>query len=236
MLDHSGLSKINIAIDGYSSCGKSTLAKDLAQSLNYLYIDSGAMYRAVTLFVLRHGIDLNEHEAITAVAASVQISFQKEPTGHKTYLDGVNVEHQIRDMDVTRAVSPVATISGVRRALVKQQQFLGHNKGVVMDGRDIGTVVFPDAELKIFLTAAMETRVQRRFDELLNNGYSPDYHEVMASITERDRIDTSREDSPLTKASDAIEIDNTFLSREEQWKIVRQLARERIIRSPEAEG
>lgn len=220
--------KINIAIDGYSSCGKSTLARDLSGMLSYLYIDSGAMYRATTLYFLNNDISLSDEAAIKTALENIDIRFNREDHGCITYMNGKNVESDIRSMEVNRWVSQVAAISSVRRALVERQKAFGKEKGVVMDGRDIGTVVFPNAELKIFLNANLEIRVERRYLELLSRGYSVTKPEVEKSIVDRDLIDTTREDSPLIRAKDAVVIDNSFLSREDQLKVACTLAIEKI--------
>jgi cytidylate kinase len=221
--------KIIIAIDGYSACGKSTLAKDLARRLSYIYIDSGAMYRTVTFWMIQHQVDLNEKESVEHHLKQIHISFRKI-SGHNTiFLNQQNIESQIRSMEVNRMVSPVAAVSSVRREMVKQQQQIGAHKGIVMDGRDIGTVVFPNAELKIFLTADVNIRTQRRWQELTDRGFDISKNEVKENLEERDRIDTTRDDSPLTKAEDAIEIDNSFLTPKQQSDIAYQLSKERIF-------
>ena len=215
------MKKITIAIDGYSSCGKSTMAKDLAREVGYIYIDSGAMYRAVTLYCLENqlftaeGIDTAKLEA---AMLNIQISFQLNPDTQRpmTYLNGVNVEDRIRTMEVSSHVSPVAALPFVREALVKLQQEMGKAKGIVMDGRDIGTVVFPDAELKIFVVASAEIRAQRRYDELKAKGQEASYEEILANVKERDYIDQNRAVSPLRQAEDAILLDNSNLTIEEQ--------------------
>ena len=219
------MKKIIIAIDGHSSCGKSTLAKALAASLAYTYIDSGAMYRAVTLYLLRQHIKVDQVDQLQAALSRIQIHFDDK---NQTILNGENVETQIREMQVSNYVSEVAAVSEVRRAMVAQQQRMGIAKGIVMDGRDIGTVVFPDAALKIFLTASLEIRAQRRFTELQNKGQSVSLEAVKANLQHRDHIDATRADSPLKKAPDAILIDNTHLSRAEQLQMVLQLAQKAI--------
>lgn len=225
--------KITIAIDGYSSTGKSTVAKQLADWLEYIYVDSGAMYRAVTLYALRMGFisegSFQKEDLINALE-EVNVSFVKENplAPSEIHLNGENVEKLIRTLEVSEFVSPVATIPEVRRKLVKQQHALGENKGVVMDGRDIGTVVFPNAELKIFMTAEAKERARRRYEELLGRGDVISYEDVLENVTERDRIDTSRQDSPLKKAHDAIEIDNTETNLEDQFHTILQLAKDRI--------
>jgi cytidylate kinase len=222
------LKKIIVAIDGHSSCGKSTLAKDLAQALGYTYIDTGAMYRAVTLFLLRNDIPIEEGPALDRALDQIQIHQTPSPQGTVTYLNRENVEGEIRKMYVSEQVSQVAALSPVRRMLVRQQQLMGQQKGVVMDGRDIGTVVFPQAELKIFLTAAPDVRAHRRHEELLQKGHQVDLHEVVRNLQHRDHIDSTREDSPLKKAADAVIIDNSSLNRESQLELALQLANQVI--------
>ncbi len=221
------MKKITIAIDGFSSCGKSTMAKMLAKEVGYIYVDTGAMYRAVTLFAMRNGMiapngDVNR-DALKAKMDALHVEFKLNPQTGKaeTYLNGENVEHEIRGMEVSAHVSAIAAIDFVRTALVAQQQRMGHDKGIVMDGRDIGTVVFPDAELKVFVTASAEVRAQRRFDELVGKGMKANYDEILHNVQERDYIDSHREVSPLRKAEDAIELDNGQLTIAEQlqWLI-----------------
>ncbi|GAA0873053.1 (d)CMP kinase [Gangjinia marincola] len=226
--------KITIAIDGYSSTGKSTVAKQLAQKLNYIYVDTGAMYRAVTLYALQHGFiaegKVVRDKLITALS-NIQLDFQHEedkPVA-QIYLNGRNVEGLIRSLEVSGFVSEVAAISEVRKKLVEQQQKMGNGKGIVMDGRDIGTVVFPDAELKIFMTASAEERATRRFKELQEKGDSATYEEVLHNVQHRDHIDTTRKDSPLRKAEGAIEIDNSALTLSGQFNTIYQLAMDRIV-------
>jgi len=218
------MKKITIAIDGYSSCGKSTMAKDLVREIGYIYIDSGAMYRAVTLYSLRNGFFTEQGintEALKAAMPHIHISFQLNPETQRpmTFLNDENVEEEIRTMEVSSHVSPIATLGFVREALVKQQQEMGKAKGIVMDGRDIGTVVFPDAELKIFVTASAEIRAQRRYDELKGKGQDASFEEILANVKERDYIDQNREVSPLRKADDAILLDNSHLTiaEQKQW-------------------
>lgn len=218
------MKKITIAIDGYSSCGKSTMAKDLAREVGYIYIDSGAMYRAVTLYCLENqlfteeGIDTTKLEA---ALPDIHISFQLNPDTQRpmTFLNGENVEDRIRTMEVSSHVSPVAALPFVREALVKQQQDMGKEKGIVMDGRDIGTAVFPEAELKIFVVASAEIRAQRRYDELKAKGQEASYDEILSNVKERDYIDQNREVSPLRQADDAILLDNSNLTigEQKQW-------------------
>lgn len=215
--------KINIAIDGYSSCGKSTMAKDLAKTIGYCYIDSGAMYRAVTLFCINQGLfsgnDLDRIN-LEKMIADIRISFKlnKETGQTETYLNDKNVEKEIRMMEVAEKVSPVSSIGFVRKAMVAQQQEMGKNKGVVMDGRDIGTVVFPDAELKIFVTAEPEIRAQRRLDELHSKGIDVTFEEILENLKARDLMDSTREESPLKQAPDAIVLDNSHINIKEQDK------------------
>lgn len=217
--------KITIAIDGFSSTGKSTLAKQLAKKLGYAYVDTGAMYRAITFFAMQHGYinaDFFDKELLLNSLQNIRLQFQFNANlgFAEMYLNDENVEKQIRTIEVSSFVSKVAELPEVRTKLVEQQQEMGKNKGIVMDGRDIGTVVFPDAELKIFMTASAQTRAQRRFDELIQKGDNVTFEEVFANVEERDYIDTHRSNSPLVKADDAIEIDNSNLSREEQFDMV----------------
>jgi len=230
------MKKINIAIDGYSSTGKSTLAKALARRLGYVYIDTGAMYRAVTLYAMRHGWIDDEHfdkEALLKNLDNIRVDFQYNPDTGKseTYLNGENVEKEIRRMEVSRFVSRIAEIPEVREKLVALQQQIARQKGVVMDGRDIGTVVMPDAELKIFMTAAPEIRAQRRYKELREKGLDVDFDEVYQNVKHRDYIDTTREASPLTKTDDARILDNSHLTQEEQLDKVLQWVDE-IVAGP----
>lgn len=218
------MKKINIAIDGHSSCGKSTLAKAMAEKLHYIYVDSGAMYRAVTLYFLENEVDLNDDQAVAAALDQIKIHFERGDQGIQTYLNGKQVESEIREMRVSGMVSPVAAISKVRRAMVRQQQKMGAHRGVVMDGRDIGTVVFPDAELKIFLTAEPDERARRRFEELNKKGSSVSMEEIRKNLLERDHIDSNREDSPLRRAVDAVVIDNTHLTPDQQLELALELA------------
>ena len=215
------MKKITIAIDGFSSCGKSTMAKDLAKEIGYIYIDSGAMYRAVTLYSLQQGIfgaDGIDEVRLQQEMEQIHISFQLNVTTGRpdTYLNGVNVEQQIRSMEVSSHVSPIAALPFVREAMVKQQQEMGKAKGIVMDGRDIGTTVFPDAELKIFVTASPEIRAQRRYDELKAKGEQANLQEILENVKQRDYIDQHRETSPLRKADDALLLDNSQLTIAEQ--------------------
>ena len=227
------MKNITIAIDGFSSTGKSTIAKELAAKLKYIYVDSGAMYRAVTLYAMQHNLiseDSFFKEELIKELKDIQLVFKFNPAlgFAEIYLNGMNVETEIRNMKVSRLVSKVAEVPEVRKKLVEQQQQMGKNKGVVMDGRDIGTVVFPDAELKIFMTASAEKRAKRRFDEFLDRGEQVTFDETLKNVEYRDHIDTTRKDSPLVKAKDAIEIDNSTLTRKEQFEKVYQLALEII--------
>ena len=215
------MKRITIAIDGHSSCGKSTMAKDLAREVGYVYVDTGAMYRSVTLFALRNGLftaDGIKEDELRQLMPQIQISFKFNPEAGRpdTYLNGELVEQEIRSMEVSSHVSPIATLGFVREAMVAQQQQMGKDKGVVMDGRDIGTVVFPDAELKIFVTASAEVRAQRRYDELKGKGMEADYADILKNVQERDYIDSHREVSPLRQADDAILLDNSDMTIEEQ--------------------
>ncbi|PWH81927.1 (d)CMP kinase [Algibacter marinivivus] len=224
------MNKITIAIDGFSSTGKSTVAKQLAKALGYVYVDSGAMYRAVTFYAMENGLinddDFNS-EALIYQLQDINISFKFNANlgFAEVYLNEVNIEKQIRTLEVSSFVSQVAAISEVRQKLVEQQQKMGKNKGVVMDGRDIGTIVFPDAELKLFMTASAETRAERRYQELIERGDKVEYNAVLNNVQERDYIDSNRKDSPLVKAKDAIEIDNSNLTLEEQFNKILQLAK-----------
>lgn len=224
--------KITIAIDGFSSTGKSTLAKQLADHLHYVYVDTGAMYRAVTLFALQNGYiaeDFLAAQTLIQSLPSVKLDFRRKNESGiaEMYLNDENVEQEIRTINVSNFVSRIAEISEVRSKLVEQQQQMGQKKGIVMDGRDIGTVVFPDAELKIFMTASPQTRAQRRYDELTAKNQQVTFDEVYKNVCERDYIDTHRADSPLVKADDAIEIDNSNLSREQQFDQVLSLVMQR---------
>jgi len=230
------LKKITIAIDGHSSCGKSTMAKDLAREVGYVYVDTGAMYRCVTLYALRNGLFTDggiDEEALHRRMDDIRITFRlNEKKGRPdTYLNGEMVEDEIRSMEVSSHVSPIATLGFVREAMVAQQQQMGRDKGVVMDGRDIGTVVFPDAELKIFVTASAEVRAQRRYDELKAKGMEADYADILKNVQERDYIDSHREVSPLRKADDAIELDNSAMTIAEQKQWLMERFEEAIQRS-----
>lgn len=223
------MKKITIAIDGFSSCGKSTMAKDLAKQIGYVYIDSGAMYRAITLYAIQHKLFIDgqlDESALQHNINNIKVAFRlNAQTGlPETFLDGHNVEAAIRGMEVSRNVSQVSAIGFVRRAMVAQQQNMGSNKGIVMDGRDIGTVVFPDAELKIFVTAQSEIRAQRRLDELRSKGDEITlFEDVIENIKNRDYMDQTRAESPLVRAADSIELDNSFMTiaQQMQWLIDR---------------
>ncbi len=226
-------SKIIVAIDGHSSCGKSTIAKAVAARFGYVFIDSGAMYRAVTLFALRQNLIADgvvNQQALIQLIPEINIEFRFNPEKQKsdTYLNGENVEDEIRQLPVSQNVSPVATIAEVREAMVHLQQEMGKHKGIVMDGRDIGTVVFPEAELKLFVTASPEIRAQRRFDELTAKGETVSFDEILQNVQERDHIDSTRETSPLRKADDALVLDNSYMNREEQLKWVIEKVEEKI--------
>jgi cytidylate kinase len=220
------MKKIIVAIDGLSSCGKSTMAKELAKNVGYVYVDTGAMYRAVSLYCIRQGWmtadSINETELEKHIG-SINISFKTTPDGRQeTYLNGENVEREIRTLEVANGASRVSTIGFVRRELVRQQQRMGLEKGIVMDGRDIGTVVFPEAELKVFVTASADVRAQRRYDELVTKGQAEDFEAVLANVKERDERDTNRVESPLKQAHDALLIDNSLLTKTEQRDLLRQ--------------
>lgn len=228
------MKKITIAIDGFSSCGKSTMAKDLAKQLGYIYVDTGAMYRAVTLFAMQHGL-FNADGSVKTQDLQQQMShinitfkFNKLTGRPDTYLNNELVESNIRTLEVSNHVSQIAAIPFVREAMVAQQQRLGKDKAVVMDGRDIGTVVFPEAELKVFVTASAEVRAQRRYDELKEKGMPADFNDILKNVEERDYIDSHREVSPLRKAPDAIELDNSHMTIAEQSDWLMKLVKERI--------
>jgi cytidylate kinase len=225
------MNQIVIAIDGYSSCGKSTIAKELSKILKYEYVDTGAMYRAVTLYFIQNNIDFKNIEEVNKALENIKITFviNKETSIQETFLNNENIENEIRvNPRVAGFVSEVSAISEVRRFLVKQQQEIGKQRGIIMDGRDIGTVVFTDAELKLFITAEPNVRAQRRFDELKDTGKGTTFEEVLANLTKRDFIDSNRADSPLFKASDAIEIDNSKINQVEQLELIMKLVNERI--------
>jgi cytidylate kinase len=212
--------KINIAIDGYSSCGKGTLAKAMAKTLGYVFIDSGAMYRAVTLYLMQNDVDVEDESAVEAALANVVVGFLNNQEGQsEVTLNGISVEAEIRNIAVASKVSEVAKIQIVRSKMVALQQAIGSEKGVVMDGRDIGTVVFPDAELKIFMTASVEVRAQRRFAELVAKGDVVTFEEIAANLKHRDAVDSSRENSPLTMTSDYRVLDNSELDRDSQFAL-----------------
>ena len=228
--------KIIVAIDGHSSCGKSTMAKDLAREVGYIYVDTGAMYRTVTLYALRHGMfqsdgTVNE-EALREAMPTVQVSFVLDPATQLPHacLNGEDVENDIRGMEVSSHVSPIAALPFVREAMTRQQQLMGQAKGIVMDGRDIGTVVFPQAELKVFVTASAEVRAQRRYDELTAKGKTVNYEEILQNVTERDFIDSHRSVAPLRQAPDALLLDNSHLTIAEQKAWLRQRFDEAVAR------
>ena len=222
------MKKITIALDGFSSTGKSTLAKQIAKELGYVYVDTGAMYRAVTLFAMQNNW-VNDNELLLPnlleALPNIQLKFifNSDLGFAEMYLNGVNVEKEIRTLEVSNQVSKIAAISEVRAKLVEQQKNMGKDKGIVMDGRDIGTVVFPDADLKLFMTADAQTRAERRYNELIAKGEKVNFDEVLKNVVDRDLIDSTRSDSPLVKAADAIEIDNSKLSKEEQYHKVMNL-------------
>ena len=227
------MNKIIVAIDGFSSCGKSTMAKELAREVNYVYVDSGAMYRAVSLYCIQKDwmtdTDINIEELHKNIGL-IQIEFKTNAEGKsETYLNGINVEMDIRSLDVANGASRVSTLGFVRHELVRQQQLMGQKKGIVMDGRDIGTVVFPEAELKIFVTASPEIRAQRRLDEMIAKGETADFEAVLSNVKERDERDQNRAESPLRQADDAYLLDNSHLTREEQSSILRTLFTERTF-------
>ncbi|MFV8226852.1 (d)CMP kinase [Christiangramia aquimixticola] len=225
--------KITIAIDGFSSTGKSTVAKGLAKKLGYVYVDTGAMYRAVTLYMMRKlfvtETNFNKESIIRHLPfVSLRFKYNEEKGFAEIYLNNENVEKEIRYLEVSQQVSKVSTISEVRKMLVKQQQEMGKEKGVVMDGRDIGTVVFPNAELKLFMTASTEKRAQRRYDELVERGDEVEFEDVLKNVKDRDYMDSTRDDSPLIKADDAIEIDNSDMNLEEQFDKILKIVNDKI--------
>jgi cytidylate kinase len=224
------MKKIIITLDGYSSCGKSTLAKQMAAHLNYVFIDSGAMYRAITLYFIRHGIDLTNSDAVIEALTHIHLAFKlNEQTGRADmFLNNENVEEEIRGLEVSNNVSQVAALEPVRIFSVAQQQLMGAQKGIVMDGRDIGTAVFPEAELKIFVTASPEVRLERRYQELVAKDPAITKAEIQANLEMRDHIDSTREFSPLKKAHDALVLDNSSLTRDEQLELALSWAKERI--------
>lgn len=226
------MNKITIAIDGHSSCGKSTMAKNLAKEIGYIYIDTGAMYRAVTLYALQNGIITEngiDAEALKAKMEQIMITFVLDPaSGHpQTFLNGICVEKDIRTMEVSRQVSHIAAMGFVREAMVSLQRLMGESKGVILDGRDIGTVVFPNAELKVFVTASAEIRAKRRYDELTAKGEVCDFDDILKNVKERDHIDSTRSISPLRKAEDAIVLDNSHMSITEQQEWLLERVKER---------
>lgn len=225
--------KIIIAIDGFSSTGKSTIAKQLAKELNYIYVDTGAMYRAVTLYAMQNKIiaknTFDQQNLIDALPnIQLQFKFNPELGFAEMYLNGTNVEKEIRTIEVSKLVSKVSEVSKVRKKLVQEQQAMGQEKGIVMDGRDIGTVVFPDAELKLFMTASADKRATRRYKELLDRGDNVNYEEILHNVQERDHIDSTRKDSPLVKGNDAIEFDNSDMGLKEQFERIMSLVNDRL--------
>ena len=226
--------KIIIAIDGFSSCGKSTLAKAMAKALEYVFVDTGAMYRAIALYFLRNNIPFNDTASIEAALHAIELRFKYNSASQKSdmYLNGENVEQEIREMQVSQKVSEVASIAAVRDFAVAQQQAMGVDKGIVMDGRDIGTVVFPNAELKLFVTADPTIRLERRYQELLQTNLAILKEEVAANLQQRDLMDSTREHSPLKQASDALVLDNTNLDRAQQFELAMQWAMEKIKSIP----
>lgn len=224
------MKKIIITIDGWSSCGKSTMARQIAKKLNYIFIDSGAMYRAISLYFIRNGIDLNKKEDVVAALGKINLSFTFNPENgnNEIFLNGENVEPFIRGMEVASKVSEVAAIGEVREFAVAQQRIIGKDKGIVMDGRDIGTAVFPGAELKIFMTADNEVRIKRRYQELLQKNPKITIEEVKENLESRDHADSNREISPLRKADDAVILDNSKLTPEQQLDIALNWAKERM--------
>lgn len=230
------MKKITIAIDGFSSTGKSTIAKQLANKLQYIYVDTGAMYRAVTLFAMRkkHVSDKDiKLEKLSSDLSDIELKFQYNPDlgFAEIFLNGENIEKEIRTLKVSNCVSKIAEISEVRKMLVAQQKAMGMHKGIVMDGRDIGTVVFPDADLKFFMTSSAETRATRRFNELINLGQEVTFQEILENVQNRDYIDSNRKDSPLVKANDAIEIDNTNLTLKEQFEMIYDIVNDKLKNS-----
>ncbi|HBG87414.1 MAG TPA: (d)CMP kinase [Marinilabiliaceae bacterium] len=224
------MTKITIAVDGHSSCGKSTVAKEIAASFGLIYIDTGAMYRAVTLFALQNGLidgDLVDSEGLQASMDSINIELRKNSNGDiETFLNGQNIEKEIRQIEVSSKVSAVSSLPFVRRKMVKIQQEMGRNGGVILDGRDIGTVVFPNADLKIFMTAAPEIRAMRRFEEMQQKGEKVTYEEILENVKSRDHADSTRKESPLVKADDALLLDNSHLNREEQMSWILERLKE----------
>ncbi len=227
------MKKIIVAVDGFSSCGKSTMAKELAREMGYIYVDTGAMYRAFSYHCIRKGLISNTEMDIDAIELELKnviLAFKTNESGKsEIYLNGENVEHAIRTLEVADGASRVSTLGAVRRELVRQQQLMGVDKGIVMDGRDIGTVVFPDAELKVFLTASPQIRAQRRVDEMIAKGETVDFEAVLTNVKERDERDVNRTESPLRKADDAIEIDNSNLTPTQQQELLRTLFAEKAL-------
>ncbi|OSY87837.1 cytidylate kinase [Tenacibaculum holothuriorum] len=225
--------KITIAIDGFSSTGKSTIAKQLAKQLGYIYVDTGAMYRAVTLYAMQHDyineVSFNKESLINDLNnISLSFKFNSDLGFAEMFLNNINVEKEIRTIEVSKLVSQVSTVSEVRKKLVSEQQEMGKNKGIVMDGRDIGTVVFPDAELKLFMTASADKRAKRRYKELIDRGDKVNYEEILHNVQERDRIDSTRKDSPLIVANDAVEFDNSDMGLKEQFERILSLVDDKL--------
>ncbi len=231
MIDQNEEIKIIIAIDGFSSCGKSTLAKALAQKLGYTYIDTGAMYRAASLYFLEQKIDTDNQSEIEKALKEIKIEINRSDQGMITLLNGKNVEDEIRSMRISNVVSEISAIPEVRKNIVAQQQLMGARKGIVMEGRDIGTVVFPEAEIKIFLTASPQIRVQRRYLELKNKGKNMTLQQVRKNLEKRDLLDSTRSHSPLRKAEDAIEIDNSQLSIDDQVDMILDLIQVKLLKT-----
>lgn len=232
------MKRIVIAIDGYSACGKSTTAKAVAAALNYGYIDTGAMYRAVTLYFKENYVNLTDPKSVSKALNNIEVSFHYNEKSQKneTYLNGLNVEDKIRHMDISNQVSEVSALADVRKAMVAEQRKMGRKRGVVMDGRDIGTVVFPDADLKIFMQASFQVRAERRQQEILDKGDLITFDEVMENLKKRDHLDTSRAESPLRKADEAFVIDTTYLTFEEQVEDILRLATSQMIESHKAKN
>ncbi|MBR1929548.1 MAG: (d)CMP kinase [Paludibacteraceae bacterium] len=222
------MKKIIIAIDGFSSCGKSTIAKQLAAQIGYTYIDTGAMYRALALFCQQHNVDVNQPQQVVQQLPHISIAFTQTPQGQHVTLNNQDVEHLIRTLEIGNLASQVSTIKQVRQFLVKQQQLMGQQKGIVMDGRDIGSVVFPNAELKLFITASDQVRANRRFLELQQKGLNPNFQDVLKDVQDRDFRDTHRQESPLTQTPDAILIDNSNLNMQQQQQLVLNLYNQKI--------
>jgi len=225
--------KVNIAIDGHSSCGKSTLAKDIAKALSYIYVDSGAMYRSVALYAIENNVDIEDARQLQDALTRINIDIKTENGNFHILLNGVDVTERIIAIDVSNIVSEVAAKSIVRHKLVKIQQDLGHSKGVVMDGRDIGSVVYPDAEVKLFVTANIDVRTKRRYDELISKNMTTPYEDVKINLAHRDHIDSTRDDSPLIQCDDAVLIDNSYMGLDEQLFVALKIVDEKIEKAKE---